>query len=148
MAVCVTCSLLGESQAAGTTPCPRRAQADTGWLPRAPLDATGEQRRCPPADSGQEAVPSAAASGEALSKRRILRWSKATASRRLSWTPFRGPWSGRSGQASRSGSPGPGRAQSSPKTQSSVSGWTPRMACSSSGVKPSKFCRSQTKRYT
>lgn len=30
--------------------------------------------------------------------------------------------------------------------QSSVSGWTPRMACSSSGVNPSKFWRSHTKR--
>lgn len=35
-----------------------------------------------------------------------------------------------------------------PRPQSSVSGWTPRMACSSSGVKPSRFCRSHTKRYT
>lgn len=30
--------------------------------------------------------------------------------------------------------------------QSSVSGWTPRMAWSSSGVKPRRFCRSHTKR--
>lgn len=46
-------------------------------------------------------------------------------------------------------SPGPGASSgSSQGLQSSVSGWTPRMACSSSGVNPSKFCRSHTKRYT
>lgn len=41
-----------------------------------------------------------------------------------------------------------GPARGPPGPQSSVSGWTPRMACSSSGVKPSRFCRSHTKRYT
>lgn len=34
------------------------------------------------------------------------------------------------------------------RAQSSVSGCTPSIACSSSAVYPSKFCRSHTKRYT
>lgn len=65
---------------------------------------------------------------------------------------------GDSGPRSRARSVWPGRvlgaashdgpARGPPGPQSSVSGWTPRMACSSSGVKPSRFCRSHTKRYT
>lgn len=52
---------------------------------------------------------------------------------------FRATFPGAAGHdgPARGGPPGP---------QSSVSGCTPRMACSSSGVKPSRFCRSHTKR--
>lgn len=104
------------------------------WLPRA--------SSLPGLAKDREAMPPFTTGELALWKRQGMKEGHCCLAtpRGVPSCPPMGLWSSGSGRTSHS--------VPSQGLQSSVSGWTPRMACSSSGVNPSKFCRSHTKRYT